>query len=249
MNPPVYLTYYILLTITLASSVMLFGLHKALENAGWPRAERRTAVGAFSSVLIGWYLAALLLSWTGVYAGFKDRFPTIQYGIFVPVIVGVILMARSTLVARVIDATPQHWLIGIQVVRLIGAIFLVLYATGHIPGFFAWPAGIGDVLVGVLAPVVAIAYARSPERNSDLVFAWNLFGLLDFVVAISTGFLSSPLPFQLAAFDLPNELITRFPLVLIPVFGVPVCILLHFASLIKLRKATKGDWLRVGLLN
>jgi hypothetical protein len=45
-------------------------------------------------------------------------------------------------------------------------------------------------------------------------------------------------PFPLVAFDLPSELVTRFPLVLIPVFGVPVCILLHFASLMKLRRAS-----------
>jgi hypothetical protein len=151
--------------------------------------------------------------------------------------IGSALMWRSSIVRRVVDATPQHWLVGIQVVRLIGGIFLVLYADHRIPGFFAWPAGVGDVLVGVLAPVVAIAYARSPDRNADLAIAWNFFGLADIAVAIATGFLSSPLPFQLVAFDLPNALITRFPLVLIPVFGVPFCILLHFASLMKLRKA------------
>jgi hypothetical protein len=58
MNPPSYLSYYILLSITHATAVMLFGLNKALGNAGWPRTERRSAVGLFSSVLIGWYLAA-----------------------------------------------------------------------------------------------------------------------------------------------------------------------------------------------
>jgi hypothetical protein len=39
----------------------------------------------------------------------------------------------------------------------------------------------GDVLVGVLAPVVAVAYARAPHKNADLVSAWNLFGLADLV--------------------------------------------------------------------
>jgi hypothetical protein len=193
---------------------------------------------AVSAVLIGWFLVALILSWIGVYDSFADRMPTIQYGILVPVLVGLALMWRSSMVVRIIDAIPQHWLVGIQVVRVVGAIFLILYAAGRIPGFFAWPAGIGDVLVGVLAPVVAIAYARSPDRNSDLVMAWNVFGLADFVIAIATGFASSPWPFQLVAFDLPNELVTRFPLVLVPVFGVPVCILLHFASLMKLRRAS-----------
>ena len=136
---------------------------------------------------------------------------------------------------------PQHWLIGVQLYRALGVIFLILYAAGKLPGLFAWPAGLGDVLVGVLSPVVAIAYWRGPRENADLVSAWNLFGLADLVVAVTTGFLTSPSAFQLYAFDLPNELISRFPLVLIPVFLVPLSVLLHLASLAKLRQSALRD--------
>jgi hypothetical protein len=45
----------------------------------------------------------------------------------------------------------------------------------------------------------------------------------------------------LFAFDLPNELASQFPLVLIPVFLVPVSILLHLASLTKLRRGALRD--------
>jgi hypothetical protein len=119
--------------------------------------------------------------------------------------------------------------------------FLILFAAGKLPGLFAWPAGLGDVLAGVLAPVVAVAYARAPHKNSDLVFGWNLFGLADLVVAVTAGFLTSPSPFQLFAFDLPNELVSEFPLVLVPVFLVPVSVLLHLASLTKLRRGALRD--------
>jgi hypothetical protein len=119
-------------------------------------------------------------------------------------------------------------------------IFLILYAAGKLPGVFAWPAGLGDLLAGVLAPPV-VAYRRGPRENADLVSAWNLFGLADLVVAVTKGMLSSPSPFQLFAFDLPNELISRFPLVLVPVFLVPVSVLLHLASLAKLRRGALRD--------
>jgi len=42
------------------------------------------------------------------------------------------------------------------------------------------------------------------------------------------------------AFDQPNRLITAFPLVLIPVFLVPLSILLHLASLKKLGQEEAG---------
>jgi hypothetical protein len=100
------------------------------------------------------------------------------------------------------------------------------------PRLFAWPAGVGDVTVGLLAPVVALAYARDAERNAGRVTAWNVLGILDLVVAIATGFITSPS--TLFSYEPPNELIAIFPLVLIPVYLVPLSLLLHLASLAKL---------------
>jgi hypothetical protein len=55
------------------------------------------------------------------------------------------------------------------------------------------------------------------------------------------GILTSPSPLQLFAFEAPNELITAFPLVLVPVFLVPVSVLLHLASLTKLHRDALRD--------
>ena len=42
---------------------------------------------------------------------------------------------------------------------------------------------------------------------------------------------------QAFSFDAPNELISaRFPLVMVPVFAVPLAVILHVVSLIKLRR-------------
>jgi hypothetical protein len=86
----------------------------------------------------------------------------------------------------------QPWIVGVQLYRALGVIFLILYATDKMPALFAWPAGAGDVTVGLLAPVVALAYARDPRRNAGLVTAWNVLGILDLVVAVTTGFITSP---------------------------------------------------------
>jgi hypothetical protein len=192
-----------------------------------------------TAVLIGWFGIAFALGFLEVYRTASDRIPTIPYGILVPIIIGGLVIVRSSTMARVLDAVPQHWLIGVQLYRALGAIFLILYGAGKMPGLFAWPAGLGDVLVGVLAPVVAVAYARGPEKNGDLVSAWNIFGMVDLIVAVATGFSTSPSPFQLFAFDQPNELVSMFPLVLIPTYLVPVSVLLHIASLTKLHRAVR----------
>ena len=241
MIVPAYLPYYVLTGAIGAIAAILFGLRSALRNAHWTADDRTATLRAATVTVIGWFLLAIALASADAYRGTADRIPTIQYGILVPILIGGLLIWRSPRVARIIDVVPQHWLIGVQLYRAFGVIFLILYATGKLPGLFAWPAGLGDVLVGVLAPVVAIAYRRGPRENADLVSAWNLFGLADLVVAVTAGFLTSPSAFQLFAFDLPNELVSRFPLVLIPVFLVPVSVLLHLASLTKLRRDALRD--------
>jgi hypothetical protein len=241
MIVPVYLPYYVLTCAIGTIAAILFGLRSALRNAGWTTYDRTVTIRAATITVVGWFFLAIALASADTYRTAADRIPTIQYGIFVPILIGGLVVWRSRRVARIIDAVPQHWLIGVQLYRTLGVIFLILYAAGKLPGFFAWPAGLGDVLVGVLAPVIAIAYRRGPRANADLVIAWNLFGLADLVVAVTAGFLTSPSPFQLFAFDLPNELVRQFPLVLIPVFLVPVSVLLHLASLSKLRRDALRD--------
>lgn len=116
----------------------------------------------------------------------------------------------------------------------------MLYAGGRLPGLFAWPAGVGDILVGLLAPAIAIAYARRSSNAAGWLRAWNLFGIGDLIVALATGFLTSPSRLLMSSFGAPNELISAFPLALIPVFLVPLSILLHLASLEKLRQRGIG---------
>ena len=66
--------------------------------------------------------------------------------------------------------------------------------------------------------------------------AWNIFGLSDFAVAITTGILSTPGPLQIFGLDIPASLAGTYPIVLIPVFAVPTSILLHALSIRQLRR-------------
>ena len=231
MTIPTYLPYYVLIGAIGIIGTILFGLHNALAQADWSKHDRASAFRLFAVTLISWFLVALALGLAGAYKAAPDRIPTIQYGIFIPFLIGASLIWRSPAVGRIIDAVPQPWIIGVQLYRALGVIFLILYVTDKMPGLFAWPAGVGDVIVGLLAPVVALAYARD-ARNAGRVTAWNVLGILDLVVAITTGFITSPSP--LFSYEPPNELIAIFPLVLIPVYLVPLSLLLHLASLAKL---------------
>src|ERR1700678_949129 len=230
---PAYLLPDVLIGSPAVVAAVIAGLRLGLS-------PRSRVFRILSVTLVAWFLAALALTWLGFYQGTHSRLPTIQYGLLIPILIGVALFWRWPALRRIVDAVPQRWIATVQAYRLEGFIFLVLYAAGRMPGEFAWPAGVGDVLVGLLAPIVGLAYARGWRGSAGWLRAWNLLGLTDLVVAVTTGFLSSPSPLQMLAFDRPNQLIGAFPLAMIPVFLVPLSILLHLASLQKLRQKARN---------
>lgn len=130
---------------------------------------------------------------------------------------------------------------GIQAWRFAGLGFLGLYAHGLLPGLFAWPAGLGDIAIGVTAPWVVLALIRRPRFAASQPFVvWNLLGVLDLVVALGTGVLGSGIAVGLAG-EVTTGPMAQLPLVLVPGYLVPFFIMLHLAALVQARRlATSG---------
>lgn len=233
---PGYLYAYMLVGDVAMVVAVLVGLSASLTRARWASSDRRRAFGAIGGLFLGWWITSLNFSWRGVFQGAAFRAPTLQYGLLIPILTGVVLYLRWPQLRRVVDVVPQSWLVSVQLYRVLGVIFLILHFQGKLPWQFAWPAGAGDVVVGLTAPLVAWGYANRLRGTAAWVRRWNWLGIADLVVAVTTGFLTSPSPIQLLALDSPNRLISAFPLVTIPVFLVPMSILFHFASLKKLRE-------------
>jgi hypothetical protein len=123
----------------------------------------------------------------------------------------------------------QKWLIGLQLFRVIGGVFLIEMALGNIPGIFAYPAGIGDILVALVALTVLLRYDKTEHIPGSAVFVVLGVGVLDFLSAFLFGFTSSETPFQLFFPDVPNNVVV-FPTGMIPLFLVPYAIFFHTLS-------------------
>jgi hypothetical protein len=133
---------------------------------------------------------------------------------------------------------------GMQAWRWAGLGFLSLYAHNVLPAVFALPAGLGDMAVGATAPWMMLALVRQPGFAASNAFVrWNLFGILDLVVAVSIGTLSA-----LFATGAPGEISTApmatLPLLLIPAFLVPLFLMLHTTALLQSLAARRASALR-----
>jgi hypothetical protein len=239
MIPSLYLSILIIGADVVLTAVLLFGVWRALLAAGKPPTDLLGSVLPLGGILFGWLGLALFLAWLGVFRSAAHQpFPYIALAIGLPIVMGALLLRGSRRVQEIVEAVPQSWLVGFQFYRVLGLIFLVLYAGGFLPGVFALPAGGGDVLVGLTALAVAIRYAQRHFQRDWYVALWNYLGIADLFVAVATGFLSAPSRFQIFSLDAPNFLIGSFPLVMIPIYAVPLSIVLHLASLKKLSQAT-----------
>jgi hypothetical protein len=217
-------------------ALISLALWQALTQTVMTPAQRRNV---WLSIMIPFTLW-LAVIWSGAINGvFRPGavpFPLLPIAIFLPVIIGAPILLRSKRVGQVLDAMPSTWLVALQLYRVFGAIFLVGWMRGVAPGAFALPAGIGDVITGLLAVPIAISLAAGTLEARKAAIAWNIFGLADFAVAVFMGLVTSPGPFQLIVPSVPSIGAGTYPTVMVPAFAVPSSILLHALSLRQLSR-------------
>ena len=161
--------------------------------------------------------------------------------------IGINLIVVSTMLAAALAASPslramlwrQPSLIRLNLWRFEGLVFLTLMVLGRVPALWAIPAGAGDVLIAATAPWVA----RHVEtlRGRRRAITWNLLGVLDLVVAVALGVMTNPGAGQVFTTSPTSELLTEYPLALVPTFLVPLAFMVHAVSLSQL---FRGSWAR-----
>jgi hypothetical protein len=126
--------------------------------------------------------------------------------------------------------------------RFAGVGFIALNLFGLLPGYFAWPAGLGDMVIGVTAPWVVVALSRMEHFvESKMFIIWNVFGIFDFaVLAVGAGAMA-PLIFPSLLHMVTSQMVTaspmrHLPLSLVPTFLVPMFTIFHLVALFQARR-------------
>src|SRR5579863_254933 len=109
-----FLKFSVLVGSVATIITLLWGLRKIIRSAAFTAREQRRGIWIGTGLLVGWFVAALLSSWFGLYQGAPARVPTIELGLFLPIIAGIALYWSSPLLRRMTAAAPQRLLVGIQ---------------------------------------------------------------------------------------------------------------------------------------
>lgn len=238
---PLHIPWYIALAIVVSQPLIAVVVWRIIA----PAASRAVRIG-LGVFLFGWLGLAFAVAPSPAGLAARDPFyvtpllPAFALGSFIAALLAFTL---SPALRRAAGGASLPAIVGVQVYRVLGVLFIILLAQGQLPAYFARPAGWGDIFIGVTAPLVALALARRASGARPLAFAWNVLGLLDLVVAVGMG------TGALAPYLMP-ELGTRvpsagamgvFPLILVPTFVVPLSIILHVVALARLAREAPAE--------
>lgn len=217
--------------------MIALGLWLGLERTELTPAARRNVWLAVMIPFTLWLAVIWGAAINGVFKPGAAAIPLLPFAIFVPVAVAVPILLSSRRIGNVLDAIPAGWMVALQVLRVLGSAFLIGWIYGTVPGIFALPAGIGDLLTGLIAVPVAIALGSGSRESRRAAIAWNIFGLLDFAVALT---IAQAIAFRLIETGFASATGGAYPVVMVPAFGVPTWIMLHAVSLRQLWRQNRA---------
>jgi len=185
------------------------------------------------SVLTPWFVATLAIVHSGMVEDMSAMLSPLGIVLGTVVVAGLALLRYWQPLRRVIQALPLPWLMGIQVYRVIGIVFLFGWLEGSVPVELGPLTAFNDILVSVTA--LLMARLAITGRRIRLMQAWNIFGLLDFAYAITVGVLAAPHALQVLQLTPDSSALGLLPLSLIALWAVPLSIFLLPICLMRLQ--------------
>jgi hypothetical protein len=207
------------------------------QISGFPTVQAAVAV-----VLALWLAVVVLLGADGAFVRPPGTPPyPVAIGVTAPLIVFLAAFWLSAAFRRFVTDADLRLVTAIQAWRWAGFSFIGLYVFGVLPGRFAWPAGLGDMAIGLTAPWILLALVRRPSFAASRLFViWNLLGILDLVVAVGNAAL-----IQSHATGAVEEVtvapMAQLPLLLVPAYLVPLFLMLHLAALFQARRVGRTE--------
>src|SRR5258707_12631000 len=169
---------------------MTFNLHSAVGITASATVLVATFVALFGSSLtqrisIG---AAMTLWFTGVlWIGAPGNIgtPLLGAAVLIPVAVLSVIGFGSSVGRGRLQSAPLPALIALNAIRLLGVLFVLVYAAKRLPAPFAPVAGWGDIAIGATALPIALWAATKPDSARGAARFWQRLDIADIVTTVN----------------------------------------------------------------
>ncbi len=231
MNP----SYTITQAGFIATTLIFFGLllnrlRKSLAATSFTESKKKRIFNGTLISLVGWAIVTSVLSLSGILSDFSSFPPKIGIVLIIP-LVTIIWVIRTNEVKEILMHTPPASIIWLQSFRIVVEILIWrLFVDNLAPIQMTFEGRNFDIISGLTALVVAYLVANR-KISSSLVIIWNFACLALLVNIVTIAILSMPTPFRVFMNEPANTIVTKFPIVWLPAFLVPLAYGLHFLSI------------------
>lgn len=222
--------------------IVWLGLTELVWIAYWLFGVDELVLGYFATVVV-WIVAMLVWMVFVIFAGGRGFF--LKHARWLSNLVGVTLVVVFPLalfgfigVARegvltAASGASDFQLVLIHVLRLLAIGAVIKYVQGELPLHFVIFGALPDFLFAVSAVVVATLVVND-SVGAEFLIVWHLTGFFAFFGAGISMFFSVPSPLRIFHGQPDASIAFQFPMLLAPNFTVPLFMLAHVFSLIRL---------------
>jgi len=182
-----------------------------------------------------WLIIQGILAYFGFYLNSLGTPPGITFAILPPLILIVLILStkKGNEFTRSLKLKRLHLL---HIVRIPVEFCLYwLYLHDAVPELMTFAGNNFDIAMGITTPILYFTcFKRRAVRSKNLLFAWNIIGLVFLGSIVVKAILSAPTKFQQLAFEQPNIAVLYFPFIWLPCFIVMAVLFSHLVMIKRL---------------
>lgn len=148
-----------------------------------------------------------------------------------------LVIAKTKIFQFILEKAPLESFVKLHLFRVIGVFFIILASEDALPHWFAFIAGIGDILTAIGSIFVARAIQNKRNYAKKLVLFWNVFGTIDILFTAIAANVLTKISMDSGAMGVDS--LAFFPFCIIPAFAPPMILFLHWTIFKKLKQFSK----------
>jgi len=195
----------------------------ALKNANTKNSVNKTLMFTIGTFLGLWLVSDYLMISNGFFSATGIPQVSFALALAIPVVIGVLAQKFWKPFASTINNMSTSSFLALQQMRTVFGI--LFFFTAALPVWFQTIGGIGDISAGIGAFLALRHYRKHPDNERQAIIKGNMAGILDFIIVLNLGL------FIVLKNESPDVMFNMIPLYVVPIF-----ILLHIFSLQKLRQ-------------